>query len=45
MSNNPYMLLSHYEILAHGTALWKLLDMTVFAQGLLINSCLNDSVS
>ena len=32
------MLLSHYEILACGTALWKLLDLTVFAQGLLINS-------
>ena len=38
MCNNPYMLLSHYEILACGTALWKLLDLTVFAQGLLINS-------
>ena len=38
------MLLSHYEILACGTALWKLLDLTVFAQGLLINSPLNDGV-
>lgn len=38
MCNNPYMLLSHYEILACGTALWKLLHLTVFAQGLLINS-------
>lgn len=26
MCDNPYMLLSHYEILAWGTALWKLLD-------------------
>lgn len=26
MCDNPYMLLSHYEILACGTALWKLLD-------------------
>lgn len=38
MCNNPYVLLSHYEILAWGTALWKLLHLTVFAQGLLINS-------
>lgn len=38
------MLLSHYEILACGTALWKLLDLTVFAQGLLINYPLNDGV-
>lgn len=38
MCNNPYMLLSHYEILACGTALRKLLHLTVFAQGLLINS-------
>lgn len=29
MCNNPYMLLSHYEILAWGTALWKLLHLTV----------------
>lgn len=44
MCNNPYMPLSHYEILACGTALWKLLDSTVFAQGLLINFPLNDRV-
>lgn len=44
MCNNPYMLLSHYEILACGTAFWKLLDLTVFAQSLLINSPLDDGV-
>lgn len=38
MCNNPYMLLSHYEILACGTTLWKLWDLTVFAHGLLIHS-------
>ena len=32
MCNNPYMLLSHYEIVACGRALWKVLDLTVFAQ-------------
>lgn len=36
------MSLSYYKIVACGTALWKLLDLTVFAQGLLINSSLND---
>ncbi len=38
------MLLSHYEILAWGAALWKLSDLTVFAQVLLINSPLNDGL-
>lgn len=44
MCNNPYTLLSHYEILACGRTPWKLLDLTVFAQGLLIHSPLFDGV-
>lgn len=38
------MSLSYYEIVVCGTAHWKLLDLPVFAQSLLINSSLNDRV-